>query len=170
MSALEQHLQTIGQGGGAPALAFFDLDRTLIAGYSILAVAQETARHAARHGKLPKAAKVLRDILRHKIDQSGGNYHRLVRRTTRALAGVPEETLNQLGEQAYRKHIAKTLYREAVALVEAHRAAGHRLVIVSAASRYQVAPVAKVLGIQEICCTHLEVTDGKFTNVRRPWA
>ena len=163
MGALEQHLQMLGQGDAAPAVAFFDLDRTLIAGYSILAVAQETAQLAARRGNLRKSAKVLRDILRHKVDQSGGNYHRLVRRTTRALAGVPEQTLTQLGEQAYRKHIAKTLYREAVALVEAHRAAGHKLVIVSAASRYQVEPVARVLGIEEIYCTRLEVTDGKFT-------
>jgi putative phosphoserine phosphatase/1-acylglycerol-3-phosphate O-acyltransferase len=68
-----------------------------------------------------------------------------------------------LGEQAYHKHLAKALYREAIALVEAHRAAGHKLVIVSAASRYQIDPIARVLGIDEICCTRLEVVDGRFT-------
>ena len=164
MTVLEQYLQTIRAASHTqPAVAFFDLDRTLIAGYSILAIAQETAQQGARRGKLRQSAKVIRDILKHKVDGSGGNYHRLVRRTSRALSGVTESTLQELGEQAYRKHIAKTLYREAITLVEAHRAAGHKLVIVSAASKYQVEPVARVLGIEEIRCTRLEVVDGRFT-------
>jgi putative phosphoserine phosphatase/1-acylglycerol-3-phosphate O-acyltransferase len=88
---------------------------------------------------------------------------------TRTLTGVSETTLSAIGEQAYHKHLAKALYREAIALVEAHRAAGHKLVIVSAASRYQIEPIARVLGIEEICCTRLEVVDGRFTgNVIAP--
>jgi putative phosphoserine phosphatase/1-acylglycerol-3-phosphate O-acyltransferase len=164
MTKLEIHLQSIESSRGAqPAVAFFDLDRTLIAGYSILALALETAEQGARRGKLGQATKVVRDVLKHKVYSSGANYHRLVKRTTRALTGVSEATLSELGKQAYRKHLAKALYREAIALVEAHRAAGHKLVIVSAASRYQIEPIARVLGIEEICCTRLEVVDGRFT-------
>jgi putative phosphoserine phosphatase/1-acylglycerol-3-phosphate O-acyltransferase len=87
----------------------------------------------------------------------------VVKRTSKALSGISESALTRLGEQAYRKHLARNLYREAISLVEAHRAAGHKLVIVSAASRYQIEPVARVLGIEEICCTRLEVIDGRFT-------
>ena len=164
MIRLEHHLGSIEQlTTGRPTVAFFDLDRTLIAGYSILAMARETMRHATRQGDLRSAAKVMNDVLRHRVDKSGGNYHRVVRRVTRALRGVSEVTLTQLGEQAYRNSIEKSLYSEAVSLVEAHRAAGHKLVIVSAASRYQVEPIARVLGIDEICCTSLEVQDGRFT-------
>jgi len=162
MTKLEQHLQSIANSQ-QPAVAFFDLDRTLIAGYSILALAMETAAQGARRGKLGQAAQVVRDILKHKVYSSGSNYHRLVRRMTRTLTGVSEKTLSALGELAYQKHLAKALYREAIALVEAHRAAGHKLVIVSAASRYQIDPIARVLGIEEICCTRLEVLDGRFT-------
>jgi putative phosphoserine phosphatase/1-acylglycerol-3-phosphate O-acyltransferase len=164
MTALETHLQTItASHGNTPTVAFFDFDRTLIAGYSILAVAQETAAQGARRGKLRQAGKVVQDILKHKIYSSGVNYHRLVKRTSRALTGVSESTLREIGEQAYRKHLAKALYREAITVVEAHRAAGHKLAIVSSASRYQIEPVAQVLGIDEICCTGLEVVDGRFT-------
>ena len=164
MNNLDQHLDQVERGVAAqPTVAFFDLDRTLIAGYSIFAVAQEVVRHGARRGQPRQAAKVLRDILRHKIDSSGSNYHRVLRRVTRALRGVSEDTLVDLGERAYHNHLARSLYREAIALVEAHRAAGHRLVIVSAASRYQIEPIARVLGIEDICCTRLEVIDGKFT-------
>jgi putative phosphoserine phosphatase/1-acylglycerol-3-phosphate O-acyltransferase len=165
MTALDSHLQSIAASVGAqsPAVAFFDLDRTLIAGYSILALASETARLGARRGQWRQSARVIGDLLQHRVDGSGSNYHRVVRRTSRVLAGISETALTRLGEQAYRKHLAKSLYREAIALVEAHRAAGHKLVIVSAASRYQVDPIARVLGIEEVCCTRLEVIDGRFT-------
>ena len=170
MAMLEQHLGVIEASAGRSAgVAFFDLDRTLIAGYSILAMATETARHTASQGQLRQSAKVIRDLLKHKVDGTGGNYHQVVRRTSRALTGVSEATLHELGERAYRNTIARSLYREAIALVEAHRAAGHKLAIVSAASRYQIEPLARVLGIEEICCTRLEVANGCFTgNVIAP--
>jgi putative phosphoserine phosphatase/1-acylglycerol-3-phosphate O-acyltransferase len=163
MTSLEHHLSTIAQLAPAARVAFFDLDRTLVAGYSILAIARETVRHTARQGELGQAARVFSDLLRHTVDDSGTNYHRVVRRVTRALQGVSEETLTALGEEAYRNSIEKSLYSEAITIVEAHRAAGHKLVIVTAASRYQVEPVARVLGIEDICCTRLEVEDGRFT-------
>lgn len=164
MTTLEDHLLSIVSAGhDKPAIAFFDFDRTLIAGYSILAIARETAEQGARRGKLRQAGRVLQDILKHKVYSSGANYHRLVKRTSRALTGVSESALREIGELAYKKHLAKALFREAITLVEAHRAAGHRLVIVSSATRYQIEPVARVLGIDEICCTRLEVVDGRFT-------
>jgi putative phosphoserine phosphatase/1-acylglycerol-3-phosphate O-acyltransferase len=164
MTPLETHLQTIAPDPGQrPVIAFFDFDRTLIAGYSILAIARETAEQGARRGKLREAAKVVQDILKHRVYSSGANYHRLVRRTSKALTGVSESALRDIGEQAYKKHLAKALFREAITLVEAHRAAGHKLAIVSSASRYQIEPVARVLGIEDICCTRLEVVDGRFT-------
>jgi putative phosphoserine phosphatase/1-acylglycerol-3-phosphate O-acyltransferase len=164
MRALETHLTSIAAtSDGSATVAFFDLDRTLIAGYSILAIARETAQQGARRGKLSEAVKVVKDILKHKVHRCGANYHRLVKRTSKALTGVSEDSLRHIGEQAYRKHIAKSLYREAIALVEAHRAAGHKLAIVSSATRYQIEPVARVLGIEEIYCTQLEVVEGRFT-------
>ena len=89
MTVLETHLQTIASDGGEqPSIAFFDLDRTLIGGYSILAIAQETAEQGARRGRLRHSAKVARAVLKHKIYNSGGNYHRLIKRTTSALTGA----------------------------------------------------------------------------------
>ena len=126
MTSISQLLGDIEQAPDGPRVAaIFDFDGTLIAGYSILAIARETAEQGARRGKLHQATKVVQDILKHKVYRSGANYHRLVKRTTKALSGVSESTLRDIGENAYRKYLAKSLYREAVALVEAHRAAGH---------------------------------------------
>lgn len=165
---LQLHLNSIeNTPGEAPTVAFFDLDKTLIAGYSIVAMAWERIRHGVSRGELRQSMQILRDVIRQKNENRGGksagSYQRLVRRLSKSLEGISEDTLAELGEQAYQNTIAKGLYREAIALVEAHRAAGHHLVIVSAASRYQIEPIARVLGIEEICCTALEVVDGKFT-------
>lgn len=164
MTNLEQHLDALSQSQASPpVVAYFDLDRTLVSGYSIFAIAAEIIRRATGQVELRKVAQVLKDVLRYKGDDTGTSYHRLVRRLTRSLQGVPEATLLELGAAAYRNSLEKNLYSEAIRLVAAHRAAGHQLVIVTAASRYQVEPVARALGIEDICCTRLEVEQGRFT-------
>ncbi|MEM1111819.1 MAG: HAD-IB family hydrolase [Pseudomonadota bacterium] len=144
-------------------VAFFDLDGTLISGYSIVGLSQEVIKHATRKGQLVKARGLVRDTLRQRHSGGGGNYQKLVKRLSRALTGVPEDTLLELGRSAYRNNLERRLYREAIQLVESHRARGDHLVLVTAASRYQAEPIAKTLGLDEICCTRLEVIDGKFT-------
>jgi putative phosphoserine phosphatase/1-acylglycerol-3-phosphate O-acyltransferase len=166
-SELARQIQAIESASGAgPAVAFFDLDRTLIAGYSILAMAWERAQLGMSRGELRQSIGILHGIIKQRGEnggKKGNSYQRLVRQLSRSLTGVSEDTLTRLGEQAYRNSIARSLYRESISLVEAHRAAGHKLVIVSAASRYQVEPIARALRIDEICCTQLEVIDGQFT-------
>ena len=165
MIDLQAQLDRISHSGNRPGnrIAFFDLDRTLIAGYSIVPFAMETARSGASHGDFSTSARLIQDALQQGKRNKGSNYHRLINRVARALTGRSETTLARIGERAFHHSIARNIYREAIELVEAHRAAGHTLVIVSAASRYQVEPVARVLGIEEICCTQLEVQDGRFT-------
>ena len=165
---LTEHLQQVQpQADGKPTVAFFDLDRTLIAGYSIVAIARERIRHGLSRGDVRDSAAILRELAgqRRSMEQGvkGPRYHRLVKVLSKSLAGIPESTLTTLGEQAYHNSIARSLYSEAVALIETHRRAGHKLVIVTAATRYQVEPIAKVLGVDEVCCSGLEVVDGKFT-------
>jgi len=165
---LHTQLQAIEQdSSGDKCVAFFDLDRTLIAGYSVVAIAQERIRLGFTRGQLKESTAILREVLRARGGDDevvkGPNYKRLVQRLSKSLKGTDEETLTRLGEQAYRNSLARNLYSEAIALVEAHRRAGHRLVIVTAATRYQVDPIARVLGIDEVCCTGLEVENGRFT-------
>ncbi|QFU75856.1 HAD-IB family hydrolase [Halioglobus maricola] len=165
MTPFSEHLDKIPslQHGAGRRVAFFDLDRTLISGYSIMALAQETARHAASTGDLRQSARLIRDVVRQKVDPAGGNYHRVVKRVARAITGLSEATLTDLGQRACSRHLERTLYREAIELIETHRNAGDYLVIVTAATRYQVEPLADILGVDEICCTQLEVQNGCFT-------
>ena len=76
----------------APTVAFFDLDKTLIAGYSIVAMAWERIRYGVSRGELRQSMQILRDVIRQKNENSGGksagSYQRLVRRLSKSLEGI----------------------------------------------------------------------------------
>ncbi len=151
------HLQKLEQ---APAgtRVFLDLDRTLILGYSLTGLLLE----AARRGKtIATPARRLASSLDRGLVGSG--YTRLYKRAIASLADTPADALRELGQEAFELHIAPMIYREARELIRQHRANGHELVIVSAATQFQVEPVAKALGIEEFYCTRLAVADDLLT-------
>ena len=73
------------------------------------------------------------------------------------------DDMEQLSERLMLKRIGGMLYPEALELIDAHRRKGHRLVLASSATRYQVSPLADELLIDEIICTEVEVVNGVFT-------
>jgi putative phosphoserine phosphatase/1-acylglycerol-3-phosphate O-acyltransferase len=76
---------------------------------------------------------------------------------------MPEHELAELGEKVTREHLAAEIYPEIRAMIAAHEQQGHTVVIVSSATRYQIEPVAKILGVEHILCTELELEDGRLT-------
>jgi len=145
--------------------AFFDLDRTLLEGFSAYPYLGERLVR----GTMPPREILanLGAMLDYKLGRAG--FSSLVGRTTVALRGVAESVLEELGEDVFRKHLIGRIYPEAKALVNAHRERGHTLAIVSSATRYQIEPVARHLGIGHVLCTQLEVEDGVLTGrVIRP--
>jgi putative phosphoserine phosphatase/1-acylglycerol-3-phosphate O-acyltransferase len=74
-----------------------------------------------------------------------------------------------LARKLFKEQIARLVYPESRALIDAHQARGHTVAIISSATPYQVEPAAADLGIENVLCTLLEVEDGVFTgNVVRP--
>ena len=85
------------------------------------------------------------------------------------MRGIEEQTYEEIGEELYQRQIARLVYPESRALVDAHLAKGHTVAIISSATPYQVEPAAKDLNIPHVLCTTLEVADGQFTGqVNRP--
>lgn len=82
----------------------------------------------------------------------------------RLLTGRPVAALEEAAE-AFADHlVADRLRSDTLERVEAHRAAGHELVIVSASPELYVAPVARRLGFTAALGTRLEVgPDGRLT-------
>ena len=157
--------QEILDGERGPHIgAFFDLDRTLIDGYS----AKQFARARILSGDMSQRELLgqFSGLLVYTVGNQ--NFAALAALSARGVAGVPETAFVQLGEDIFVEHLADSIYPEARALVAAHQAMGHTVAIVSAATPYQVTPIARELTIDLIKATEMEVAEGLFTgNVLR---
>jgi len=144
---------------GSKVGAFFDLDQTLVSGFSATSFIRErlvTGRMSPR-----EIAGTFYGALSFGLGRLG--FSGLMSATTQAYRGLAESVLEEVGEEVFVKHLARQIYPESRALVEAHQQAGHTVAIISSATRYQVAPFARDLGIDHVMTTELGVKDGVFT-------
>ncbi len=156
----------IDEGPSGPHIgAFFDVDQTLIAGFSAL----QFLRDGVRSGLVSAAdfAGALMTAIRFQLGQVG--FSGFVTGTAGMLRGRSEAEFQEVGERIFRERLATEIYPESRALVLAHRRKGHTLAVVSAATRYQIDPLARELEIPHVLCTQLQVRRGCFTGkVKRP--
>ena len=144
--------------------AFFDVDGTLIAGFSAVAFLRDRLL-GGRMGVRDLAGTLL-STLGFQLGRVG--FSGLIATTAAWLRGVPERELEDLAERIFTRAIAAAIYPESRVLVQAHRRRGHTLAVVSSATRYQIEPLAHELGIRHVLCTRLEVEDGRLTG-RHVW-
>jgi len=144
---------------GPHIAALFDLDRTLIAGFSALTFVVD----GFRSGRLgaPDLGELLFAATSFQLGTVG--FSGFLSGTARTLGGFSEEEFAAVGERIFNDELASEVYPEARAIVDAHRRKGHTIAIVSSATRYQVAPIARELGIEHVLVTSLEVKDGQLT-------
>ncbi|MCP4039310.1 MAG: HAD-IB family hydrolase [bacterium] len=145
--------------------ALFDFDGTLIAGYSAPTFVQEQVRRgdlsAADFLELAGAAT--------SFSLGSMRFSAMMVVAAKFLRGIREDSYVEFGEELFQNHIARLIYPESRALVEAHLRKGHTVAMVSSATPYQVEPAARDLGIEYVLCTYLEVKDGVLTGgVTRP--
>ncbi|MGI9224666.1 MAG: HAD-IB family hydrolase [Woeseiaceae bacterium] len=139
--------------------AFFDFDGTLISGYSAIAFIQEQVRR----GNL--SPRELMELVSTMVSFGIGNmgFSAMMIAASQFLRGIREDSYANFGRELFESHIARLIYPESRALVQAHLAKGHTVAIISSATIYQVEPAARDLGIENVLCTMLEVEKGCFT-------
>ena len=160
MSAVAELIEEIEAGPDGPKVgAFFDLDGTLIDGYSANVFYQEFLRRMHM-----SPADIGRSVVA-AADMSirGTDVTRLVEIAVGSFEGRPEDELVELGERLFVQKIAGMVYPEARELVRAHQRMGHTVVLASSATRFQVAALAKDLDIEHLLTTTVEVVGGVFT-------
>ena len=150
---------------GPGTIAFFDMDGTLIFGYSILSIFREGV--LARRLAPTDALKQFFALVSQAVD--GTDYGDMLEQAAGLLRDMPEQEFVELGETVFDKYVAASIYPESRALVRAHLARGHTVAVVSSATVYQVEPVARELGIDHVLCNRFQVRDGKFNGgISRP--
>jgi len=145
------------QGPGTGA--FFDFDGTLIDGYSLGAF----ARHHVRSLQVTPTDLGRMLLIGMRGVTTEEDFERFFELGMRAWAGRSEDELTQLGERLWVHGVAGSLYPEAWRLVEAHRRAGHTMVLASSATRFQVEPAARALGVEHVLVTPVAFENGLCT-------
>src|SRR5258706_647241 len=152
--------EEIERGPAGPKVgAFFDVDGTLLSGFSGMAFWRDRLLSGQMSAAdLSENALAWVGFQRGQIGFSG-----ILAAWSGMLRGTPERELAETGERLFNSELAALVFPESRALVEAHLRRGHTVAIVSAATRYQIDPLARDLGIERVLCTRLEVDDGHFT-------
>ena len=142
--------------------AFFDLDKTIIAGSSALAF----SRPFLREGLISRRA-VLRSgyaqllLLVAGADES--TMDRLRRRITTLCAGWDVAQVRAVVAQTLHETVEPLVYAEAQALIGEHRAQGDEIVVLSASGQEVVEPIAAMIGADRCLATRMGVADGRYT-------
>jgi putative phosphoserine phosphatase/1-acylglycerol-3-phosphate O-acyltransferase len=149
-----------------PAIgAFFDFDGTLIAGFSAGVFANDRLRR--REIGFGDIARLLR--LGIESGLGAAEFAGLLNVAAASMRGRTEDDLLELGERLFVQKLADRVYPEARELIAAHKRRGHTVVLLSSATRYQIAPLARDLGVEHIVCNEFEVEDGVLTGgIRTP--
>ena len=145
--------------------AFFDFDRTLISGYSAFAFIEEQIKRG--HLSPRELVELFGAMASFGLGRMG--FSGMMLAMSQFLRGIREDSYANFGNELFESHIARSIYPESRALVNAHLSKGHTVAVISSATPYQVAPAARDLGIEHVLCTRLEVENGVFTGaVVRP--
>ncbi len=142
--------------------AFFDVDRTLLAGASGF----HLARPMRSRGLLTTRQLVRSALLGVAFARQGTNHRQLDRFTatfSELIRGWDRSTLTCIVEDELERRVRPMVFEEALERIASHQAQGHRVYAVSATMEEIIAPLAQLLGMDGAIATQLEVVDGVFT-------
>ena len=167
MAPAADPLAAIAKATPGPAVgAFFDLDGTLVAGFTPTAHAADRLRRG--QARIGEVLGVVEASLRYKLGRM--QFGPLLTRAATYLRGESLAELDEVCERLFTEHIEGRIYPVMRAVVDAHRERGHTLVLSSSALSIHVRPVARDLGIEHMVCNTFELDDdGLLTGrVNRP--
>ena len=142
------------------ALAIFDLDNTLIAGdsdhsWGEFLVSQNIVD--------PQIYKEMNDKFYADYESGCLDIFAYLEFSVEPLTQLSMEKLQSLHKQFMRDVINPIKLKGAEDLINQHRQAGDRLLIITSTNRFIVEPICKSIGIDEIIATDLEIIDGKYS-------
>ena len=145
--------------GGA---AFFDLDKTVIAKSSTLAFGKPFYQ-----GGLVNRRAVLKSTYAQFVYLIAGadadQMDRMRDYLKTLCAGWDVAQVKAIVDETLHDLIDPLVYDEAVSLIEEHKAAGRRVVIVSSSGEEVVEPIGAMVGADEVIATRMVVDQGRYT-------
>ena len=128
--------------------AFFDLDGTLVAGFT--AAAHTMDRLLRRQVSAGDFLRLTQLAVEYKLGQR--EIEALIEGGAGTARGRLAEDVEEMGERIFQHSVADRIYPEMRDLVRAHQRRGHTVVLSSSALSMQAEPVARYLGIDHVVC------------------
>lgn len=139
--------------------AFFDLDGTLLlVNSAALWVARE--RRLGRLS-LSQVARASLWLLAYRM--SVVQIDSALREALQTIRGLDEEQMRLQTREWWAQEVARHAAPGAFDVLEQHRAAGDRLVLVTSSSPYAAEVAAEQFGLDDVLCTRYQVEAGRFT-------
>jgi putative phosphoserine phosphatase / 1-acylglycerol-3-phosphate O-acyltransferase len=146
--------------------AFFDLDGTLVAGFTVAAISRDRLRR--REVGPAEFLHMMQLAVTYRLGRS--QFENVIEGAVRSARGQLAEDVEEIGERVFQQSIADLIYPEMRELVRAHQRRGHTVVLSSSALTMQAEPVARYLGIEHVVCNRFVVDEiGMLTGeIERP--
>ena len=142
------------------ALAIFDLDNTLIAGDSDHSWGEFLVDQNIVDRQLYKK---MNDKFYADYESGCLDIFAYLEFSVEPLTQFSLQELDILHQQFMRDIIEPMKLDQAETLINHHRQAGDRILVITSTNRFIVEPICKSLGIDEIIATDLQIIDGKYT-------
>jgi HAD superfamily hydrolase (TIGR01490 family) len=144
------------------AAAFFDLDKTIIAGSSALAF----SRPFRRRGLISRRAALRSGYAQLLLVLAGADADTmdlLRRRITALCTGWEVAQIRAIVAETLHEIVEPLVYAEAADLIAEHRALGDEVVVLSASGLEVVEPIAALVGADRCLATRMTVRHGRYT-------
>ena len=146
----------IGASAAGPQVgAFFDLDGTLVDGFTATAHAGDRIRR--RQARIGEMLGVIEASMRYRFGRM--QFARLLTRAAGYLRGESLAELDLIGERLFVERVASWVFPYMHEIVQVHQQRGHTVVLSSSALTIHAEPVARFLNITHVLCNHFEVDD-----------
>jgi HAD superfamily hydrolase (TIGR01490 family) len=140
--------------------AFFDLDGTLVDGFTATAHASDRIRR--RQARIGEVLGVIEASMRYRLGRM--RFEHLLTRAAGYLRGESLAELDELGERLFTERVASRVFPFMREIVQAHQRRGHTVVLSSSALTIHAEPVARFLEIGHVLCNHFDIDDdGRLT-------
>jgi HAD superfamily hydrolase (TIGR01490 family) len=167
--SVELNAEDSGNRGEPPVAAFFDLDKTVISKSSTLAF----GRPFYKYGLISRstAARSALGQLVFTVAGAGPRQMERIREWAGAVCrGWPVDQVTEIVARHLDQLILPIVYDEARSLIARHKAAGHAVVIISSSGHEVVDPIARLLGVDDVIATRMQVAGGRYTGQMEFWA
>ncbi|MDQ3646815.1 MAG: HAD-IB family hydrolase [Actinomycetota bacterium] len=142
--------------------AFFDLDKTIVARSSPLALGRSFMREGLI-GRSTLLKSVYAQFLFHLFGADEAKMDRVRAEAAKLTAGWEQDKVRQVVAEVLEQVISPLIYAEALELMHDHTNAGRLICIVSSSPEEIVAPMADMLRVDRWIATRPKIVDGRYS-------